>query len=178
MAAHLTDEFMTELLEGQGLPKQQAHLDACEECGARLEQARAALELALQAEVPEPPGLYWQVLRRNLSRRIAEEPRRRLGWGWLIPVAATVGALVVALSLGGRPSGPGGAAQALPAWSALPPVEEDVNLVVVRGFALEDDQLAEWDEGRGLSAFIAALSDEESAALVEALRVERREGDL
>lgn len=178
MAAHLSDEIMTELLEGQGLPGQQAHLDACEECGARLEQARAALDFALQAEVPEPPGLYWEVLRRNLSRRIAEEPRRRLGWGWLIPVAATVGALVVALSLGGHSPGSRGAAQALPAWSALPPIEDDLDLVVVNGFALEDDQLAEWDEGRGLGAFIVALSDEESAALVEALRVERREGDL
>ncbi len=178
MAAHLSDEIMTELLKGSSSLEQEAHLAACEECASRLGQAGATLDLALQAEVPEPPGLYWEVLRRNVSRRIAEEPRRRLPWGWLVPVAATAGAIVVALSLGGHSPGPSGAPQALPSWSALPPMEEDLDLVVVSGFALENDELAEWDEGRGIGAFIVALSDEESAALVEALRVERQEEDL
>lgn len=178
MTAHLSDEIMAELLEGSSSLEQEAHLAACEQCASRLEQGRATLELALQADVPEPPGLYWEALRRNVSRRIAEEPRRRLGWAWLVPVAATAGAIVVALSLGGHAPGPTGAARTLPAWSALPPIEEDLDLVVVSEFALEDDQLAEWDDGQGVGAFIAALSDEESAALVEALRVERQEGDL
>ncbi len=177
MAAHLSDEIMTELLEGSSSLEQEGHLAACEECASRLGQAQATLDLALQAEVPEPPGLYWEVLRRNVSRRIAEEPRRRLPWGWLV-VAATAGAIVVALSLGGHSPGASGGPQALPPWSALPPIEEDLDLVVVSGFALENDELAGWDEGRGIGAFIVALSDEESAALVEALRAERREGDL
>ena len=178
MPTHLSDRIMAELLEGPRSPGQEAHLAACQECASRLEQARATLGLALEAEVPEPPGLYWEALRRNVSRGIAEEPRRRLAWGWLVPVAATAGAIVVALSLGGHPPGPSGAAQALPPWSALPPMEEDLDLVVVSGFALENDELAEWDEGRGIGAFIAALSEEESAALIEALRAERQEGDL
>ena len=60
-------------------------------------------------------------------------------------------------------------------------MEEDDGLVVVSGFTDSDGadlEWTEWEEGRGLGAFVASLSDEESEALVEALRVERAEGEL
>ena len=38
--------------------------------------------------------------------------------------------------------------------------------------------VADWEEGRGLAAFVAALSDQESEALTMALRVEQQEGEL
>ena len=53
MPAHLSDQIMAELLEGPSSPEQEAHLAACEECASRLEQARATLDLALQAEGAE-----------------------------------------------------------------------------------------------------------------------------
>lgn len=177
MSAHLSDQTMAGVLEGGGSPVEWAHVASCAECRSRLEDARAALELASQAEVPEPPGIYWEALRRNVSRRIAEEPVGRSWRGWLLPLAmATAAVVVLAVSLVGRPPVPSEPGPLLPAWSALPPVEEDDGLAVVRGLA--EGELPEWDEGRGLGAFVADLSEEESEALVAALRVERPEGDL
>ncbi len=43
---------------------------------------------------------------------------------------------------------------------------------------MEDGGLAGWEEGSGLVAFVATLSDEESEELVVALRYEQREGEL
>jgi hypothetical protein len=93
-------------------------------------------------------------------------------------VAAAAGALVVAFLLLGRPPAPTALAPTLPAWSALPPADEDEDLSVVNGFAVGEDALIEWGEGQGLGAFVAALSDEDSEALVEALGVEQSEGEL
>jgi len=174
MSAHLSDQTMTDVLEKGGSPAEWAHVASCPACRSRLEDARGALQLASMAEVPEPPGLYWEALRRNVSRRVAEEPSRRPRWGWLLPMAAATAAVVViAVFLGGQPPVP--SVPLLPAWSALPPVEDDAGLTVVSGFT--EGELAEWDEGRGLGAFVAGLSDEESEALVAALGVERPEGE-
>jgi hypothetical protein len=179
MRAHPSDETMTDLLEGGGTPAEWSHVAACTACRARLDEARVAVELARGAEVPEPPGLYWEALRRNVSRRIAQEPQApRLAWSWLAAAAAAAGALVVAAALVTHPPAPGSAGRELPAWSALPPVEEDVDLLVVSGFAVAEEGMAEWDEGRGLGAFVASLSDEESEALVEALGDVGTEGEL
>jgi hypothetical protein len=179
MRAHLSDQTMMDLLEGGGTPAEWSHVAACTTCRSRLDEARAAVELARGAEVPEPPGLYWEALRRNVSRRIAEEPQAaRLPWSWLAAAAATTGALVVATTLLTHPPAPSSAGRELPAWSALPPVEEDLDLLVVSGFAVAEGGMAEWEEGRGLGAFVASLSDEESEALVEALGDERAEEEL
>ena len=176
MSAHLSAQTMVDMFEGGGSPAHWAHVASCTACSCRLEEARAGRELASKAEAPEPPGLYWEALRRNVSRRIAEEPPRRSWWSWLIPLAAASAAvLIIALFLGGA-RGPSEVDALLPGWSALPPVEEDDGLAVMWG--LDDADLTDWDEGRGLSAFVASLSDEESEALVVALRVERPEGGL
>jgi hypothetical protein len=177
MSAHLSERTMMDVLEGGGSPREWAHVASCGGCRARLEEARAALELAGGADVPEPPGLYWEALRRNVGRRIDEAPVRSPRRSWLIPLAAVAAAaVVVAVSLVGRPPEPAAPASHLPAWSALPPVEEDDGLAVVTG--LVEDELPAWDEGQGLGAFVAGLSDEESEALVAALRVKRSEGEL
>jgi hypothetical protein len=86
-----------------------------------------------------------------------------------VPLAAASAAVVViALFLGERSPSPSSSAPLLPAWSALPPVEDDEDLVVVSGLAEGED--LQWEEGRGLGAFVASLSDEESEALLAALR--------
>jgi hypothetical protein len=168
---------MTDVLDGGGSPLEWAHVASCAECRSRLEEARVALRLAVRTEVPEPPGLYWEALRRNVSRRIAEEPAGASRRSWLLPLAAAFAAVVVlVVSLIGRVPESPSAGTYLPAWSALPPVEEDENLAAVSGVV--EDGLAEWEEGQGLGAFVAGLSDEESEALVAALRVERPEGEL
>ena len=83
MAAHLSDKAMMDLLEGGGTAREQKHLDTCPACAARLDEARVALEMASTTDIPEPPGLYWEALRRNVSRRIAEEPPPRTWWSWV-----------------------------------------------------------------------------------------------
>ena len=176
MSAHLSDPTMTDVLEGGGSPLEWAHIASCAACRSRLEEARAAVQLVSTAEVPEPPGLYWEALRRNVSRRVAEEPERRSRWSWLVPLAAATAALVViAVSVVERHPAPSASGPLLPAWSALPPVADDEGLAVVSGYT--DAELTEWEEGRGLGAFVASLSDEESEALVEALRVGQPEGE-
>lgn len=182
MIGHVSDDRMVDLLEDGGTPVDWAHVAGCQECRVRLEEARSALGLAMATDVPEPPGLYWEALRRNVSRRIGEEPPTRKPWGWALPLAAAVAAVVViGLVLPGQPPAPPKAAATLPAWSALPPVEDDEGLAAVSGFTDGEGASLEWaelEEGRGLGAFVASLSEEESEALVEALRVEEPGGDL
>jgi len=164
MSGHVSDERLMDLLEGGGGRSEREHARACGACAARLGEARSGLELARAAEVPEPSSLYWQAMRRGVGKRIAEEPRRTAWWSWLIPLAAAA-AVVVYLS----PRPEVAPAPPLPAWSALPPAEEDPGQAVLEGLAVADGGLGAWDEGRGLGAFVAGLSDEESNALVEAL---------
>ena len=171
---------MLDLLEDRGAPADWAHVAACQECRARLEDAKSGAEMVARTEIPEPPGLYWEALRRNVSRRIAEEPEKQSPWSWIVPLAATAAAvLVIGISLVDRTPAPGAAPMALPAWTALPPVDQDDGLVVVSGFAADEVEALDWEleEGRGLGAFVASLSDDESEALVEALRAEGPEGE-
>ena len=179
MTGHVSDGRMIDLLEDHGSPADWAHVASCQACRSRLDDGRSAVDMAARADVPEPPGLYWEALRRNVSRRIAVEPEKRSRWSWVVPlVAASAAVLVIGISMVDRgPVLPVGAV--LPAWSALPPVEADDDLLVVSGFATDGEEM-EWagfEEGRGLGAFVANLSDDESAALVEALRDEGSEGD-
>jgi hypothetical protein len=166
MTRHLSEQRLMDVLEGAGTAAARAHATACPECAGRIAGARAALALAVEAEVPEPPGAYWEVLRRRVGRRIAEERPAVGRLRWLVPfVAAT--AIVAALFLGDHQPPPRPLPAPLPAWSALPPAEEDVGLTAL---SVVNGDLAPWDESQGLGAFVAGLSDEETAALVEALR--------
>jgi hypothetical protein len=181
MTTHLTEKAMTDVLEGGGSPVEWAHVASCRECRSRIEEARRGLDLAARTEVPEPPGMYWEALRRNVGRRISEESARPAWRGWLAPLVATAAALaIVVVVIANRPEAPAVSTQAVPAWSALPPVEEDAGLAVLTGLAAAEDgtELTDWEEGQGLGAFVASLSEEESEALVAALRVERPEGEL
>jgi hypothetical protein len=166
MTRHLAEEGLMDVVDGTGSPGARAHAAACPECDARVAEARDALGVAMDAEVPEPPGAYWEVLRRGVGRRIAEEPRGGGRLRWLVPLAAAT-AIVAILFLGDhRPPAPQVPAL-LPAWSALPPAEDDAGLTAL---SVVNGDLAPWEESQGLGAFVAGLSDEETATLVEALR--------
>jgi hypothetical protein len=58
----------------------------------------------------------------------------------------------------------------LSAWKALPPEDEDVSLDVLEGLAVATGDLGPLDEGQGVGAFVAALSEDDVRALAESLR--------
>ena len=121
--------------------------------------------------MPEPSPLYWEAMRRSVERRIAEEPRRSPRWAWLAPLAATAAVVTVVALTTGRTHAPAALpGPTLPAWSALPPAEDDASLEVLEGVAVADGDLGTDDEGRGVGAFLAGLSDEEYRALADSLR--------
>jgi len=172
MTRHPSDESLLDLAEGDGTAAGRAHVGACAACAARVEAARAGLALARRADIPEPSPLYWEAMRRNVGRRIAQEPRR-LWSAWLAPLAATAAVAVAAaaLTIGRVPAPPRPAVEPpLPAWSALPPAEDDASLAVIEGLATAEGGLSAMDEGRGVGAFLAGLSEEDSRALAESLR--------
>jgi hypothetical protein len=172
MKPHLTDEAVVDLATGAGEPSERAHAASCAECAARVRESLDALDLARQAEVPEPSPLYWQALRNGVSRRIAEEGREKHRFGFLVPLAAAAGLVAVVLSLRAwqaPPARPVGQAQ-LPAWSALPLEEEDAELSVLEGVALASSEAGEWPDANGLQGYVASLSDDEALALAESLR--------
>jgi hypothetical protein len=176
MGTHLTDEMLMEALEGLGSPEARRHLDDCPECSGRLAHAGAGLELTRDAEVPEPPPLYWEVFRRQVSRRISEEApaRRALGF-WLFPALAAAAAVLIAFGLFRAPgvtNGREAAVVTLPAWTALPPAEEDEGLEVLQAVAAEGGALDAALPAPSVDRALSDLSDEESQVLADALRRE------
>jgi len=94
-----------------------------------------------------------------------------------VPLLATAALVAVVVarppraSVPLRPEPPPATSEAVvPAWSALPPAEQDGSLPVLEAFVVADGEAAAWEEGRGLGAFEAGLSDEESQALADGLR--------
>ena len=171
MTRHVTDESFPDLADGGGSEAERVHVLACPPCAARVEEARAALALARRADVPEPSPLYWDAMRESVGRRIAEEPHRAPRWAWLGPLAAATAAVALFALATGRTQAPSSIpAPALLAWSALPPVEDDPSLEVLEGLAEADGDLGALDEGRGVGALLAELSDEDYRALAESLR--------
>ncbi len=180
MSVHLKDEDLIDLLDGGGGTAGRTHAAACAACAARLDELRETFSLARRAEVPEPSPLFWEVFRKGVHRRIAEERRRSAwSWSWLLPLAAA--AAVVLLVARPRPANVPETAvsvERLPAWSALPPSEEDESLTVLEAVARDDGDLLGWDEGRGLGSFVASLNEEESQVLSESLREREKGGEL
>ena len=171
MTRHVPEESFPDLAEGGGSEAERTHVRTCGPCATRVEEARAALALARRADVPEPSPLYWDAMRQSVGRRIAEEPRRAPRWGWLGPVAAAAAAVAVFALATGRTHAPSATpAPVLPAWSALPEAEDDPSFVVLEGLAVEEGDLGDLDEGRGVGALLAELSDDDYRALVDSLR--------
>jgi hypothetical protein len=176
MRSHLTEDMLLEALEGQGSGEARRHLAECEDCARRLDAGRVGLDLAHAADVPEPPPLYWEVFRRQVGRRIDEEgPRRRAFGFWLLPALATATVALVAFGLFRSPdpgTGRESAAATLPAWSALPPAEEDEGLEVLEAMAASGDALDAALPAQGVAGTLTDLSDEESEVLAHALQYE------
>jgi hypothetical protein len=171
MTRHVSDESLADVAEGGGSEADRAHVLACRPCAARVEEAQALLALARRTDVPEPSPLYWDAMRQSVGRRIAEEPRRAPRWAWLGPLAAAAAVVAVFALATGRTHAPSATpAPALPAWSALPPAEDDASLAVLEGLAEAEGDLGELDGGRGVGAFLAELSDDDYRVLADSLR--------
>jgi hypothetical protein len=179
MTRHVSEEELVDLALEAGAEDARRHAEGCSTCSSRLSELREGLALARQAEIPEPSPLYWEALRRNVGRKIAEEPRRFAAWGRLVPLAAAAGLIALVLA-GGRAlhSPAAGAGPVLPSWSALPAEGDDSGLAVLEGVAISGGDLTAWEEGQGVGAFLADLSEADSRVLLERLREGRKEGDL
>jgi hypothetical protein len=119
--------------------------------------------------------MYWEAFRRQVGRRLESEPQRR-PWTWLwVPALAAAAALAL-LVLAPRPPrvGPQPVAS-LPAWSALPPSDDDTGLNVLRALA-DGGQLAAAPGCDELTACVEALSDEDVKVLAEGLQGELGKG--
>jgi hypothetical protein len=173
MFGHLPEETLMDVVDGTADPRAREHVLACPTCRSRVSEAAATWSLAQASDVPEPSPLYWEAFRRQVDRRIQGEGRRP----WLrvlVPLAAAAG-LVVALT--GSPSAPPAssvptAASVLPAWSALPPAEDDPGFEVLRAVASSDSDLAASYERSSVQELLSDLSDEESQALAERLKTD------
>ena len=181
MGGHPAEDALMDLLEDRGSSPARAHVAQCAHCQARLAEAREGLELALTADVPEPSPLYWQSFRTQVGSRIEAGPapapswRRLLLSPWLPAVAAAAVVIAVLVPRAPEPSpvlGPAPeVASVLPAWSALPATEDDEALELLA--AVVPEASGPLVECHGLGACMveaAALSDEESDALADALR--------
>jgi hypothetical protein len=180
MSRHVPEAALIDLLEGGGSSEGRRHLEACPVCGDRFGALRGGLELARSTEVPEPSPLYWESFRRQVGQKIqaAPEPSRHrvLLWAPALMAAAAVIAVVALgpLSPHVRPSP--GAQGRLPAWSPLPPAEEDDTIGLLDGAAASEDEIALGTEPYDFSSVVAALSDDDGQALADALQRELRTG--
>lgn len=174
---HLSDESLMDVLDGAGGPAAR-HLASCAECASRLAEAREGLALTRAVDVPEPPGLYWQSFPRQVARRI-EAPVANRPWRSWVLRGVVAGVAVSAAAIGflaipvHRPDPQ--PAPRLPAWSALPPADEDPALPVLQALGPELDPALECG---GVAECLAELSEEESQDLVRMLRADVKESLL
>jgi hypothetical protein len=154
--SHLSDQETTAFLDDDLEASRARHLAGCAECGARLDEARAALALVRGVDVPEPSPLFWDHFSRRVSEAIASEPppraapRWRFAWMPLTAVGALAAIAVGSMWLPSRPApapqteiardatAAGPAAMPAPAPAAI---SADQEWVLVLGVA----EGADWD---------------------------------
>ena len=176
MATHVPEPRLLEFLEGKG-GADRAHVESCALCGARLSEARAGLALARDADMPEPSPFYWESLRRQVNSRLDASSERVPLWrswrlGSVLAAAAVIAAIATFLPVAAPPPH---AERPLPAWSALPPADDDPGLDVLKAMGPEVAEVAP-AACAGMTECMVELSDEESQALAEHLRGELAAG--
>ena len=181
---HLGEEALIDVMDGVADGEARAHASSCLHCRARLEQAAAGLELAREADVPEPSPLFWDSFRRQVDRRIEagdpepawKRPSIRGLAPWLAAAATLLAAVAGILPRAHSPAPAAApASSGLPAWSALPPVEEDAALDLLAAVVPGNTGLGPLAECEGLGeclAEVSTLSEEDSARLTDALQRE------
>ncbi len=172
MAGHLSEETLMDLVDANADALAREHAEACPTCRARISEAAEAWAVAQATDVPEPSPFYWAAFRRQVDQRIHGERRWRRFVPFLLPLAAAAG---LVWAVGGRGFSPSpmaspSRAAVLPAWSALPPVEDDPGLQVLQAVALGGYDLASaYERSGGINELLSNLSDEESRDLAARL---------
>jgi hypothetical protein len=179
MWTHVSDAALMDVLEGVAADRVRDHVAACERCRARVADARTALDWTAQATLPEPVPSYWDVFRRRVAQALVEVPAarsRRPLWA----AAALAGAAMVAVLMVGPAPGPVSPpvtpAVALPAWSALPPADEDPSLPILEQVAPTVAATTPAALCSDVSECVVGLTDDESRDLVDALRAQLAQG--
>jgi hypothetical protein len=173
MWTHASETALMDVLEGTAGDGILAHVRSCVRCRARVEEARGGLAWTEQVTVPEPVPSYWEMFRRHVARRIEETPAppsRRPVWAAAAAAAAIVAAVLTVMPSPVVPPGPPVAARALPAWTPLPPADEDPALPLLEEAAPAVAASAAALECGDVAECVTALTEEESGDLAEALR--------
>jgi hypothetical protein len=101
---HLTDVEIVDFVEDALAPARAAHLETCDGCRRRAQDARDALARALESDVPEPSPLYWERFSDRVRDGIRGTTPGAAGWRqWLDHAGlrwALSGALVLAVIAG------------------------------------------------------------------------------
>ena len=177
-------EVAFDFIEEHGAASAERHVAECAVCRAQIDGMRAALERLREADVPEPPPLYWPAFRRQVARRLEEDarrPRRRTAWLWLPALAGAAAlALAVVPRLDWRAPAPvtlAPAAAFVPAWTPLPEAGEDAGFMVLQALA-STGGMGAVAECRDLGECLAGLPEDDARSLAQAFRAELQGGEL
>jgi hypothetical protein len=106
---HCSPDELIDLAEGVRRDGEVPHLSVCPACRRELDEVRQALEQARMVPVPEPSPLFWDHLSARVREATAAEPHSgpaawlvRTRWWAMLPLAAAVGVVLVAMSGGER----------------------------------------------------------------------------
>ena len=179
MWTHVSDAALMDVLEGAAGDRVRDHVAACERCRARVEDARTALDWTAQAAVPEPIPSYWDVFRRRVAHALIEAPAARSRRPLWVAAAVAGAAMIALLMVGPSPApvpSPPMPIVALPAWSALPPADEDPSLAILEQVAPTVAAATPAAICSDVSECVVGLTDDESRELADALRAQLGQG--
>jgi hypothetical protein len=179
MWTHASEAALMDVLDGTAGDGVLSHVQSCARCRARVDEARGGLAWTEQVTVPEPVASYWEVFRRHVARRIAEAPAppsRRPIWAAAAAAATVVAAVLTVMPGAVAPPSDLTVARSLPAWSPLPPADEDPALPLLEEAAPAVAASAASLECGDVAECVTSLTDEESGALADALRQQLEAG--
>jgi hypothetical protein len=170
MLEHVRDDELMDAAEGTASAGARRHVQACAACRERVEAAASGLDLAQDADVPEPSPLYWEAFRRQVGRKVGAERRwRPAAWA---PALAAAAVAVIAIGLLTPNRQPAQPTSTVPAWSAsLPSTEDDSGLAQLSALAAEAEDMA-FAGCNGIADCLSGLSEEETLALADVLSQE------
>lgn len=167
---HVSEDVLIDIAEGRVDAEALAHVRGCASCARALADTREMLDVALDADVPEPAPMYWEAFRTQVRRRIEAERRRSpwaLGWPALLAAAALLAVAVARPWTPRTPPSSAAATASLPAWSALPPAEDDPGLFVIEQLTRDMGDQAQDVACESWAACVVDMSDDEVKVLGE-----------
>jgi hypothetical protein len=101
MTTHLTPEERIDALDGALDPARALHAESCETCRAAVDDLRAAMARAADADVPEPSPLFWDHFSARVRQATAvdETSRQARNWRPWLATAAALAAVVLVVTM-------------------------------------------------------------------------------